>query len=206
MLEWGLEMIEQGCGRNDYRVAVAANNLAVLFQSMSPPVCTTPHPKLKKAQQLLQRSLIITQDTYGGTHTEVAQRLNNLVMLLRSQSKLQEATPLMEQAVKITEAAVERGEESQSKFGARLDNLGRLYLDQGRLANAEPVLLQALSALDSCMPDSTQEVRYCLHNLVRLYGAQENSKRAAECQQRVTDMDYGVRVEAPPSIDALLVS
>ena len=91
-------MIESAYGRHDYRVAVCVTNLSVLLQSMSPPLSLMPHPNLEKAAKLLRRSAKITEHAYGGRHPELAQRLNNLAMLLRSQGKLEEAAPLLERS------------------------------------------------------------------------------------------------------------
>ena len=94
LLEWGLAMVEEAYGAHDYRVAVCATNLAVLLQSRSPPVCLTPHPKLERAEELLRRSVEITERAYGKRHPELAQRLNNLAMLLRTQGPRQNLPPV----------------------------------------------------------------------------------------------------------------
>lgn len=188
MLRRALNLIEQHSGgskkRVDYRVAIAQTNLAVLFQSMSPPSCLTAHPKLVEAEQLLRSSCTITEKAYGKNHVETAQRLNNLAMLLRAQGKLEEAEQPLMRAVAITQNVVDANAEAgkvdqdlETKLGIRLDNLARIYLDQMKLVHAEPLLKRALEILERTLPDS-EEVMYCLNNLVKLSRAQENDDEA----------------------------
>ena len=66
--------MEKAHGTEDYRVAVMLTNLAVVYQSFSPPNAAQPHPKVALAEELLRRAMAITSEAYGPSHPEVAQR------------------------------------------------------------------------------------------------------------------------------------
>jgi len=189
LLKWVLRMVEATYGTHDYRVAICATNLAVLLQSMSPPVVSPPHPKLEEAQSLLERGVSITEKAYGKNHPEVAQRLNNLAMLLRTQGKLEEAVKCLERGVEITRDA----EEASDRLGVRLDNLGRLYLDLYKYDMAIQYLEEAREVLEAGLPNNLGEVRYCLDNLIRLYRAVNDDRKEDEAMCRMKELDGRVQ-------------
>ena len=103
---------------------------------------------------MLRRALSITTEAYGANHPEVAQRAENLATFYLSQARHADAFPLLEAAIEISAATVERGavdEESDirqlAKWGSRLDKLGKIHLDQGTPELAEPLLRLGLEKL-----------------------------------------------------------
>ena len=75
------------------------------------------------------------------THPDVAQSLSNLASVLRAQGKLDQAEPLLVEALEIWRKALPEG---HPLIGAGLHNLAVLRTEQGRASEAEPLYRQAL--------------------------------------------------------------
>merc|ERR1712166_55500 len=197
LLQESVKLVEKLHGKDSYRVAAMLNNLAAMYQLYSAPGAASNHPKVLLAEPMLRRALSITTEAYGANHPEVAQRAENLATFYLSQARHADAFPLLEAAIEISAATVERGtvdEESDirqlAKWGSRLDKLGKIHLDQGTPELAEPLLRLGLEKLREAHGGPHADVAYCLYNLAQFHRmtgddetAQELTNQAIEIQQ-----------------------
>ncbi len=88
-----LSILESTLGANHPRVATISSNLAAILREK---------PDLPGARRHYERALAIDEAVYGRDHPEVAADLRNLAEVLEALGKKQEASQLMDRAVKIT--------------------------------------------------------------------------------------------------------
>jgi tetratricopeptide (TPR) repeat protein len=98
-----------------------------------------------EAEALLKRSLAISEKAPSSQHPKLAETLNNLAELYRTQGRYAEAEPLYERALTIAEKALGP---NNSDFATMLNNLALLYEDQGRYVDAEPLYKRSLAIRD----------------------------------------------------------
>ncbi|MBD2429177.1 tetratricopeptide repeat protein [Phormidium sp. FACHB-1136] len=122
-----------------------------------------------EAEPLLQESLAIRREQLGDSHPDVAQSLNNLAELYRSQGRYKEAETLFQQALAIRR---EQLSDSHPDVAQSLNNLAGLYRSQGRYREAEPFLREALMILREQFGDSHPDVAQSLNNLAVLHQEQ----------------------------------
>jgi CHAT domain-containing protein/Tfp pilus assembly protein PilF len=99
----------------------------------------------------------------------VAQSLNNLAELYRTQGRYEEAQPLYQQSLTIRR---EQLGERHPDVANSLNNLALLYYAQGRYGDAEPLHLQALDIRREQLGERHPDVATSLNNLAGLYYAQ----------------------------------
>jgi CHAT domain-containing protein/tetratricopeptide (TPR) repeat protein len=151
-----LAVYERALGPDHPDVAVALNNLALLYDAQGRHAETEP---------LYKRALVIKEKALGTDHPKVALALNNLALLYHTQGRFAEAEPLYQRSLALREKALgpDHPDVTQS-----LINLASLYYHQGRYAEAEPLYKRALAISEKALgPDRTSGT--ILNNLASLY-------------------------------------
>jgi tetratricopeptide (TPR) repeat protein len=116
----------------------------------------------------MRRALAIDETSFGGNHTNVAIRLNNLAALLRATNRLADAEPMYRRALAIDE----------KNFGADhprvaigLNNLAQQLQDTSRLAEAEPLAARAVRIVEASLPEHHPWVQTFRANLASIRAA-----------------------------------
>lgn len=128
----------------------------------------------KEAASLLEQSLVVFKNIYGPTHNLVADTLNNLALVYKTQGKQRDAEALLLQALSID--AQTQGTHGGS--ARSLNNLANLYQEQSRYQEAEALFLQALELDVQNYGSGHVEVATDLNNLALLYRIQGRYQEA----------------------------
>jgi tetratricopeptide (TPR) repeat protein len=119
--------------------------------------------------------------------------LNNLALLYMKTHRLEEAEPLLLEAVSAWQAAF--GPDSYW-MGLAYESLASVYMGQSRLEEAEPLLLKALSLLERTRGEEDMMVAECLGLLGKLYinlGEYEQAVKAGERQLHIWEVTFGTQ-------------
>ncbi|MBS1059422.1 tetratricopeptide repeat protein [Gluconobacter sp. Dm-44] len=108
-------------------------------------------------------------DWKAAHHQKSPSDINNLARLYQDQGRLNEAEPLLLEALKIRRQAQPAG---HPDIASSLNNLATLYLNQGRLSDAEPLFLEALQIYRQALPAGHPNIAMSLSSLATLYQAQ----------------------------------
>lgn len=128
MLREALRLRRQIFGESHVCVAVTLNNLAATIDDNA------------ETEALLRESLRIARGGYGGHDHRLADALQNLAGILRSQMKFAEAEPMYREALHIYRGLNEK----HPKVSYPLLGLGSGFLEQGDAVSAEPLLREAV--------------------------------------------------------------
>src|SRR5262245_26558214 len=104
--------------------------------------------RYSEAIQIVQRVLDIREKALGRDHPAVAQSLNDLGELYRSQGRYADAEPLYQRSLDIREKALGR---DHPEVVRSLNNLALLYRNQGRYAAAEPLYWRSLDIREKAL-------------------------------------------------------
>ena len=102
----------------------------------------------------------------GNEDDQFALSLNGLASLYYSQGKYNEAEPLYQRSLSITEKQLG---ENHPEVATSLNNLAGLYKDQGKYNEAEPLYRRSLSIMENQLGESHPAVATILNNLAVLY-------------------------------------
>jgi tetratricopeptide (TPR) repeat protein len=130
----------------------------------------------ESAKPLFERSLAIREKVLGKEHLNVANSLNNLAGLCRSQGVSEQAKPLYERALAIKEKVL--GKEHPDVANS-LNNLAASYYYQGNYEQAKPLYERSLAIKEKVLGKEHPDVATSLNNLAELYrtqGAYEQAK------------------------------
>ncbi len=103
-------------------------------------------------------------------YTDDLDALNARIVSLKQEGKFQEAIPLAEQVLRLTEAKVGPDHPSVAMI---LNNLALLYSNQGRYAEAEPLFKRSLAIQEKAFGPDHPAVVLSLGNLATLYRRSE---------------------------------
>jgi serine/threonine protein kinase/Tfp pilus assembly protein PilF len=138
--------------------------------------------RFDEAEPNLRRSLEIRRASLPAGHTEIAQSLNNLALLLYVQDNNAgvqnwhaEAESLFRQSLEIYRAALPAG---HTDIAFVLNNLALLLSSQNKLAEAEPLFREALEMRRAAHPAGHTDIAQSLHNLALLLDAQNKLAEA----------------------------
>ncbi len=135
-----------------------------------------------QSQSFHEQALAIREEIFGSDHPDVADSLNALAMLARTQNDFDQAEKLHRQALAIR---VKTLGPDHFTTAVSLNNLSVLYRMQGKYEQAEPLLQQALHIYEQFRgPDDHDTLMTCL-NLAKLYLEQQKYKQAQEFLQQV---------------------
>ncbi len=160
----------------DHNTAVSLNNLALLYYEQG---------AYGKAEQLLQRALIIEQKASGQEHQAVANVLNSLAGLYYTQGRFAEAESLYVQALTILEQKL--GSEHPTTVQT-IHNLAVLYRTQDKHTQAEPLLKQALEISEKVLEPGHPDTASRLLNQAEFYYEQGKYAEAEPLYQQALDI------------------
>ena len=126
-----------------------------------------------EAEQLLKRSLKLTEIDLGPNHPAFATALSDLAWLYIEEDRYDEAELLLKRSLVIFEF----GQELPDKAWA-LNNLATLYVKQGRYADAEQLFKRSKDVLEKLFGPGHPSVATVLNNLGELYRRQDRYEEA----------------------------
>ncbi len=137
--------------------------------------------KYDKTEPLFKRALGIRVKMLGTEHPTVANSLNNLAELYRTQGRYAGAESLFKRALGIREKVL--GTEHPD-VAVSLNNLAVLYDNQGRYAEAEPLYKRALGIREKTQGTEHPDVANSLNNLAEFYRTQGHYTEAEPLYKR----------------------
>jgi CHAT domain-containing protein/tetratricopeptide (TPR) repeat protein len=152
-----LATLERTLGPNHPNLAVALNNLALLYQMQG---------RYADAEQMAKRALAIMEKAFGPNHPLVASAITNLGGIYQEQGRYAEVEPLAKRALAIRERAL--GPDHPDVAEA-LANLGRTYSSEGRYTEAEPLYKRSLAILQKTEGSNHRDLARELNALAALY-------------------------------------
>ncbi|PZV26006.1 MAG: tetratricopeptide repeat protein [Snowella sp.] len=165
-LEDSLEKAIQQWGEDSPKLASLYGQLGKVYrQQIEQGHYTTFGQEASRAEQLLQKA--INQSSQPSDF--LAENLNNLAGLYRSQGKYSEAEPLIARSLAIKEKQL--GEDHPS-VATGLNNLADLYESQGKYEEAEPLYRRSLAIMEKQLGENHPDVATSLNNLAGLYDSQ----------------------------------
>jgi tetratricopeptide (TPR) repeat protein len=135
----------------------------------------------ESAKPLFERALAIREKILGKEHPDVANSLNNLAGLYRSQDDYEQAKPLYERALAIKEKVF--GKEHPDVANS-LNNLAALYYYQGDYERAKPLYEHSLAIKEKVFGKEHPDVATGLNNLAELYRTQGSPEQAKPLFER----------------------
>jgi tetratricopeptide (TPR) repeat protein len=148
----GLAAEEAASGKDDPKVAILLNNLALALKEKG---------DLKTAEPSLRRALAIQRKAFGPGHYQTATTLNNLGSLLQSSGRLREAEALEREALRSFEGTLPQSTE----LATVCTNLADLLAARGGRVEAAGLLRKAVSIDESIYGTEDPEVAADLTNL-----------------------------------------
>ncbi len=139
-----------------------------------------------RAEQLVRRSLAISEARLGQFHPEVASCANNLGELLRVTNRPGEAEPLLRRALAINEATLGS---DHPDVASGLNNLVRVLQDTGRGDGTEQLVRRALAINEASLGKDHPSVAISLSNLGDLLRKADRLGEAEQLLRRALAID-----------------
>jgi tetratricopeptide (TPR) repeat protein len=177
-LEDSLEKAIQQWGEDSPKLASLYGQLGKAYgQQIKQGNYTTFGQEASRAEQLLQNA--INQSSQPSDF--LAENLNNLAALYRTQGKYAEAEHLIARSLSIRESQLG---ENHPNVATSLNNLAELYRSQGKYEEAEPLYRRSLSIWESQLGENHPDVATSLNNLAELYRDQGKYAEAEPLYRR----------------------
>ncbi len=141
--------------------------------------------RYREAVSSLLQALSIRQEELGERHPLVANTLNSLAELYRTQGRYGEAEPLYQESLEIWR---EQLGDRHPNVATSLNNLAGLYQVQGRYREAEPLYQESLEIWREQLGDRHLDVATSLNNLAGLYEAQGRYVEAEPILRQALDI------------------
>ena len=103
-----------------------------------------------EAFKTAEDSLFAAKRLFGNNHIQVADMLNNLASVYKSQKKYFEAEPIYSEALRVWKAALG---DDHPDVATCLNNMGELYVMQGKYSDAEASYRKALEIFERLIKD-----------------------------------------------------
>ena len=155
-LRLALKKEEDGSGKENPRVAIIVNNLALVLRAKNDN---------KSAELLFRRALAIQEKAFGPNHPAVGPTLSNLGNLLQATARLPEAERVLRRAVRVFEERI--GPET-TELAIACTNLANLLASRGATAEAIALLRRTLKVDELVYGTEHPEVAGDLENLAAL--------------------------------------
>ncbi|CAM9670393.1 unnamed protein product, partial [Phaeothamnion confervicola] len=125
------------------------------------------------AGEYYSRALTVWEEILGSDHPDVAERLNNLVVLYRLYGRFADAEPLYQRMLDIHDNS-----EQPLDLVSDLTNLAVLYQAQAKFEDAEPLLVRALQLLQDSYGQEAEQAWVLNHmgDLLDYQGRFENAE------------------------------
>jgi CHAT domain-containing protein/Tfp pilus assembly protein PilF len=154
--------IQERPGMDQIAAARTHNNVGIMLFAIG---------RHSDAEVSFKRALMIEEQILGPEHPMVAEALQNLAAVLKSQCRYDEAASLAQRALSIREKVLGR---EHPDVAALLNNLANIYVLQKKYTEGEPLYKRGLALQERTLGPDHPNVSYTLHNL----------GYAAEAQQR----------------------
>jgi tetratricopeptide (TPR) repeat protein len=175
--------------RVDYKKAIKQFTISVTLAENNPDYLLSAGKiartiaNYEQAEVWLERLYQIRQRK--GKLIDLAEAQNNLALLYHIQGKYEQAEPLYQRVLEITEKTLEPDRVS---VALTLNNLAELYRIQGKYKQAEPLYLRALEITEKTPESDHYSVGVTLHNLATLYHNQGNYEQAEPLYQHALEI------------------
>jgi serine/threonine-protein kinase len=184
--------------QDDYRVATAENDLAVVLHTKA---------ELKDARALYEKSLRIRQKLYRADHPSIIQIKHNLARLLEDEGKVSEAQILYEEVWSLTAS-----EGIYSLIGGLvMQSSGECLTTLGKYSEAAHSLYKGLTIRRRLLPDSHPDIARSLAGLARVAHAEERFgeaepeyRESLRLLERLFGQDHPDRLSVESNLAALL--
>ena len=169
-----IEQIERESGEKDRKLATLYTELAGIYKRR---LDRGEAGDYRKEQNLAIEYCYKAVELYKklGLEKELADSLNNLAVLYKSQGRYDKAEPLYIQALELTKRILG---ENHPDTATSLNNLAALYDGQGRYSEAELLYIQALEIRKSFLGENHPDTAISLNNLAALYDYQGSFEEA----------------------------
>ena len=166
-LRLALKKEEGASGKEHPRVAIIANNLALVLRAKNDN---------KSVELLFRRAVAIQEKAFGPNHSAVGPTLSNLGNLLQATARPQEAERVLRRAVRVFEERI--GPET-TELAIACTNLANLLASRGATAEAIALLRRTLKVDELVYGTEHPEVAGDLENLAALL-AETGARLAAK--------------------------
>jgi tetratricopeptide (TPR) repeat protein/CHAT domain-containing protein len=122
--------------------------------------------RLDEAESLLQRSLLLREESFGGEHPDVAASVLGLGNVLWQRGKYLEAKPLYERAIAILDRPALANHPS---LATALNNLGSTLVELGKFSDALILHKRALGIREIALGPDNYDVSVSLNNIGNAY-------------------------------------
>ena len=153
--------------------------------------------RYEEAEPLLRKALEIRRNALPAGHPDIADNLNNLANLLKTQNKLVEAEPLLREALEINRKALPAGHPG---IATNLNNLANLLKTQNKLVEAEPLLRESLEISREAFPAGHPEIATFLNNLADLLQTQNKLVEAEPLMREALEINRKALPAGHPGI------
>jgi tetratricopeptide (TPR) repeat protein len=157
--------------------------------------------RVREAEPLIRRALVIHEVALGPDHPQVAATLNNLANLFQDKGRYAEAEPLYRRALAIYEASLGP---NYPGVATGLNNLAQLLVDTGRFAEAEPLMRRALDTYVSAFGEDHPAVALSLSNLATLLQIENRPAEAEPLYRRALEIREKSLGPEHPSVATIL--
>ncbi|CAL0334818.1 unnamed protein product [Lupinus luteus] len=167
-----INILEESFGPDDIRVGTAAHNLGQFYLGQR---------KMEKARLNYERALKIKRRVLGYGHSECADTMYHLGVVLYLQGKERDAEALIQDSIKM----LEEGDEGESTVCIRrLRYLSQMYLKSHRLADAEMVQRKILHIMELSKGWNSLDTVVAAESLALTLQASSNIKDSKELLER----------------------
>ena len=161
---------------DDTQIAVALNNLALLYQSLG---------RFSEAETHYNAAIAIARKVLAPDDPGIATALNNLALLYQVQGRYDESEALYQEVLAIDRQALAPNDPSLARD---VNNLAELYRTQGRYAEAQPLYEEAISIFRQANPTGA-DLATGINNLALLSQLQGNYSKAETLYQEALALD-----------------
>jgi len=191
-----IRKIEQQRGDKDPSLAALYFRMARIYERRLDQGGSQDYQKEQVlAIQYLSKAIELQKEF--GLDEDLASSLNNLAGLYSSQGRYEEAEPLYEQALELSQRLLG---ENHPDVATSLNNLAYLYSSQGRYEEAEPLYEQALELRQRNLGENHPDVARSLNNLAGLYSSQGRYEEAEPLYEQALELMKRLLGENHPDV------
>ncbi len=184
--------IQDRPGASQIEAAYTHNNLGIMYFGVG---------KHSDAEVNFKRALAIEEQIVGPSHPMVAEVLQNLGAVMKSQCRYEEATSLAQRAIAIREKALGR---DHPDVASTLVNLANVYSLQAKFDESDPLYKRALVLQERALGSDHPNVSYTFHNLGYAAEAQKRYDEAEGYYRRTVAIRERVFGQTHPELAASL--
>jgi serine/threonine protein kinase/TPR repeat protein len=131
--------------------------------------------RFREEEAVLKKLVAARRQLYGGPHPDLAQSLNHLAEVLKSEGKLAESEPVRREALAMQQKLL--GPEN-TEVATTLLNLGQLLIAENKLAEAEPIMREGFEIRRKLLGDGLSLTTGALSGLGALLEQERKTEEA----------------------------